>query len=186
MTYYPINEDTAKRANDANSFRDYKPGSATAAYRAEVDKAAALVEKQKGKVDPMHHDKLDGLLDRYAHRLADYYNDYYRNEAACPSILITGGANFPVAKKEKQNARRDTLLILSFRVNVSSLTFSNTSVPKVGLVEPEKVIFFNPLSPKALNLISVTLDGITTDVRFLQFRKAASAMLVWSSAIVTL
>mgnify|MGYP002534532853 CR=1 FL=1 len=109
MTYYPINEDTAKRANDANSFRDYKPGSATAAYRAEVDKAAALVEKQKAKVDPMHNDKLDGLLDRYAHRLADYYNDYYRNEAACPSILITGGANFPVAKKEKQNARRDTL-----------------------------------------------------------------------------
>lgn len=109
MTYYPINEDTAKRANDANSFRDYKPGSATAAYRAEVDKAAALVEKQKAKVDSMHHDKLDGLLDRYAHRLADYYNDYYRNEAACPSILITGGANFPVAKKEKQNARRDTL-----------------------------------------------------------------------------
>ena len=109
MTYYPINEDTAKRANDANSFRDYKPGSATAAYRAEVDKAAALAEKQKAKVDPMHHDKLDGLLDRYAHRLADYYNDYYRNEAACPSILITGGANFPVAKKEKQNARRDTL-----------------------------------------------------------------------------
>ena len=105
MTYYPINEDTAKRANDANSFRDYKPGSATAAYRAEVDKAAALAEKQKAKVDPMHHDKLDGLLDRYAHRLADYYNDYYRNEAACPSILITGGANFPVAKKEKQNAR---------------------------------------------------------------------------------
>lgn len=100
MTYYPINEDTAKRANDANSFRDYKPGSATAAYRAEVDKAAALAEKQKAKVDPMHHDKLDGLLDRYAHRLADYYNDYYRNEAACPSILITGGANFPVAKKE--------------------------------------------------------------------------------------
>lgn len=63
MTYYPINEDTAKRANDANSFRDYKPGSATAAYRAEVDKAAALAEKQKAKVDPMHHDKLDGLLE---------------------------------------------------------------------------------------------------------------------------
>lgn len=54
MTYYPINEDTAKRANDANSFRDYKPGSATAAYRAEVDKAAALVEKQKAKVDPIN------------------------------------------------------------------------------------------------------------------------------------
>lgn len=75
MTYYPINEDTAKRANDANSFRDYKPGSATAAYRAEVDKAAALAEKQKAKVDPMHHDKLDGLLDRYAHRLQIIFDD---------------------------------------------------------------------------------------------------------------
>ena len=108
MTYYPINEDTAKRANDANSFRDYKPGSATAAYCAEVDKATALVEKQKAKVDPMHHDKLDGLLDRYAHRLADYYNDYYRNEAAGPSILITGGGKFPAAEKEKQKDRPGT------------------------------------------------------------------------------
>lgn len=88
MTYYPINEDTAKRANDANSFRDYKPGSATAAYRAEVDKAAALVEKQKAKVDPMHHDKLDGLLDRYAHRLADYYNDYYRKHGTLDGCTL--------------------------------------------------------------------------------------------------
>lgn len=28
--YYPINEETAKRAKDMNSFSDYQPGSATA------------------------------------------------------------------------------------------------------------------------------------------------------------
>lgn len=108
--YYPIDETTARRANDMNSMRDYRPGSATAEYRAAVDKAAALVEQRKQKVSPFYHDKLDGLLERYSRRLASYYNDYYRNEAACPSILISGGSNFPVRKKEKQNSRRETLM----------------------------------------------------------------------------
>lgn len=44
-----------------------------------------------------------------ARRLADYYNAYYRNESACPSILVCGGSNFPVRKKQKQNARRESL-----------------------------------------------------------------------------
>ncbi|MDO5544971.1 MAG: hypothetical protein Q4F81_03955 [Eubacteriales bacterium] len=109
VRYYEINEETARRANDMNSMRDYKPGSATAEYRAAVDKAAALVRRCKAATSPYYHDKLDALLDRYARRLAAYYNDYYRNEAACPSILISGGSNFPVNKKNKQNARRDTL-----------------------------------------------------------------------------
>ena len=108
--YYEINEETARRANDMNSMRDYQTGSATAEYRAAVDEAAALVERQKQKVSPFYHDKLDSLLERYSRRLAAYYNDYYRNEAACPSILISGGSNFPVRKKEKQNSRRETLL----------------------------------------------------------------------------
>ena len=108
--YYPIDETTARRANDMNSMRDYRPGSATAEYRAAVDKAAALVEQRKQKVSPFYHDKLDGLLERYSRRLAAYYNDYYRNEAACPSILISGVSNFPVRKKEKQNSRRETLM----------------------------------------------------------------------------
>ena len=110
VRYYEISEATARRANDANSMRDYKPGSATAEYRAAVDQAAELVERQKKAVSPFYHDKLDALLDRYARRLAAYYNDYYRNEASCPSILVSGGSNFPVRKKEKQNSRRDTLM----------------------------------------------------------------------------
>ena len=34
-----------------NSFSDYKEGSATAEYRAMVDKAAAIAEQQKSRVD---------------------------------------------------------------------------------------------------------------------------------------
>ena len=108
--YYPINENTARLSHQMMSMSDYKEGSATAGYRAAVDEAAALVERQKQKVSPFYHEKLDALLDRYARRLAAYYNDYYRNEAACPSILISGGSNFPVRKKEKQNSRRETLM----------------------------------------------------------------------------
>ena len=108
--YYEINEETARRANDMNSMRDYRPGSATAEYRAAVDEAAALVERRKQKVSAFYHEKLDALLERYSRRLAAYYNDYYRNEAACPSILVSGGSNFPVRKKEKQNSRRETLM----------------------------------------------------------------------------
>ena len=39
--YYEINEAAAKRAKDMNSFSDYKPGSATSAYRQMVDKAVS-------------------------------------------------------------------------------------------------------------------------------------------------
>lgn len=102
MQYYEINEQTARRANDVNSMSDYRPGSATEEYRAAVDKAAALVQAQKAKISPYYHDKLDALLDRYARRLADYYNAYYRNESACPSILVCGGGNSRYAKSKSR------------------------------------------------------------------------------------
>ena len=63
INYYPINEGAARRAKEMNSFSDYKEGSATAEYRAMVDKAAAIAEKQKSRVDPMYHEKIDHLLD---------------------------------------------------------------------------------------------------------------------------
>lgn len=107
--YYPIDENMARRSHEMMSMRDYKEGSATAEYRAAVDKAAALVEKQKQEVSAFYHDKLDALLDRYARRLAQWTNDHNRNGASCPSVLICGASNFPVRKKEKQNAREDTL-----------------------------------------------------------------------------
>ena len=106
--YYPINEAAAKRAKDMNSFSDYKQGSATAEYRHYVDEAVQLAERQKQRVDPMYHDKIDSLLDTYARKLAANMNKGYEIDARVPSILIAGGSNFPTRKKEKQNAARDS------------------------------------------------------------------------------
>ena len=103
-TYYPIDENTARLAKQMNSYGDYVQGSATAEYRAMVDKAAAIAEAQKAKVDPIHHEKIDRLLDTYARKLAENLNESYRIQTRCPSILIAGSSNFPVRKKEKQNA----------------------------------------------------------------------------------
>ena len=105
--YYEINEEAAKRAKNANSYSDYVSGSATAGYRAMVDEAYALGEEQKSRVDPMYHEKIDGLLDRYARKLADNLNARNAIDARVPSMLITGGGNFSTSKKEKQNAARD-------------------------------------------------------------------------------
>ena len=89
------------------SFSDYVPGSATASYRQAVDKAAEIAEQQKRMVDPIHHEKIDRLLDTYARRLAENMNQGYAITARVPSILIAGGSNFPVRQKEKQNRAAD-------------------------------------------------------------------------------
>ena len=107
--YYEVSEAAAKRAKDMNSYSDYAPGSATAGYQQMVDEAYALAEKQKAQVDPMYHDKIDALVDRYARRLAENLNERNAIDARVPSILITGDGNFPVAKKgqaERHPCRR--------------------------------------------------------------------------------
>lgn len=105
--YYTINEETARRAKEMNSFSDYIPGSATFGYRRQVDDAAYLAYFTKTKTDPMYHEKIDGLLETYARKLAGNLNDAYSIDTRCPSVMIAGPANFPVRKKEKQNAARD-------------------------------------------------------------------------------
>lgn len=108
INYYPINEGAARQAKEMNSFSDYKEGSATAEYRAMVDKAAAIAEQQKSRVDPMYHEKIDHLLDTYARKLAENMNQGFAIDARVPSVMIAGPANFPVGKKEKQNRARDS------------------------------------------------------------------------------
>lgn len=106
--YYPINEETAYAANMVNSFREYKKGSATETYLYHCNKVYDVLDKIR-EAKPNLTDKAEGMVDYYCRKLAEYYNDYYRNEASCPSIMISGGSNFPVRKKQKQNSRRDSL-----------------------------------------------------------------------------
>ena len=105
--YYTINESAAKHAKMMYSFSDYVPGSETAAYRAKVDKAVEIADKQKKRVDKQYHKKIDRLLDTYARKLAENTNKGFEIEMRCPSVMIAGASNFPVGKKIKQNAARD-------------------------------------------------------------------------------
>lgn len=107
VKYYPINEGMARRAKDMNSYFDYEKGSATASYRRQVDEVAALAERKKNNVDSEYHEKIDYYVDLYARKLAENLNKGYEIDTRCPSILVAGGSNFPVRKKEKQNAARD-------------------------------------------------------------------------------
>lgn len=103
----PIREDLARRAHEMMSYTDYREGSATAEYNTLCDRAEALAEEHKRKVDPMYHDKIDALLASYVRRMADNINRRNEIGTRCPSVLVAGPANFPVKKKLKQNAASD-------------------------------------------------------------------------------
>ena len=108
-SYGSIDEETARNAHYCIHMSDYKPGSATASYRNSVNKAAQLVEQQKARVSAFYHDKLDALLNSYARRLAQWTNDYNRNQASYPSQFIAGAGNFNMRKHNRQMAREDSL-----------------------------------------------------------------------------
>lgn len=109
IKYYAINESTAATAHNINSFSSYKAGSATEGYKAAVNEVYAIVERIQ-ELKPEYAERALFMADRYARKYAEYLNDYYRNEASCPSVMICGPANFPVRKKERQNSRRDSLM----------------------------------------------------------------------------
>lgn len=103
MRYYEINEAAAKAARGYWSFSDYKTGSKTAEYKAAVDDCYAIVDSLPDDLKA----KGEAIADRYSKKLADWYNKQFRIEMMCPSVMICGGSNFPVRKKEKQNAAQD-------------------------------------------------------------------------------
>lgn len=105
--YYEINEEGARIAHEANSMREFNAGSETKGYRAQVDEAYRMAEKQAERF-PEAADKAYALADRFARKYAEWLNEGYRIDAMCPSILVSGGGNFPVREKERQNARRES------------------------------------------------------------------------------
>jgi hypothetical protein len=105
--YLEIDERAAETAHNMNSFREFRRGHATDEYRAQVDAARELAALQKSKVDAIHYEKIDGLLAAYERKLAGWTNKGFSIESRCPSMLVSGGGNFPTRKKEKQNAARD-------------------------------------------------------------------------------
>lgn len=99
--YFDINETAARQAHGMTYTSTYQQGSKTAGYRQSVDEVYDLAEEVIEK-RPNRADKVCALAYRYSKKLADYYNRESKISLMCPSILISGRANFPVAKKERQ------------------------------------------------------------------------------------
>lgn len=91
MKYYQIDENIARTAHYMVHMGEYKQNSATDSYRAAVDEAAVLVEKQKSKVSPYYHEKLDSLLDCYARRLSELDKLEAARVAPIDSTKFDGG-----------------------------------------------------------------------------------------------
>ena len=104
--YFSINESAARTAHSMMSFSDYKEGSKTAGYKAQVDKAYELAEKVI-EARPTEEERVQKLCERYSRRLAQNINKDIQIGMMCPSVMISGAGNFPVKKKEKQVAAWD-------------------------------------------------------------------------------
>lgn len=105
--YYEINEAKARTAHNMMSMRDYEEGSKTNEYRGYVDKAYDLADRV-AKERPTQAERLYSMAERYSRRMAEYFNRDSKIGCMCPSILISGGGNFPVKKKERQVQAWDT------------------------------------------------------------------------------
>lgn len=105
-TYYTINEAAARTAHNMMSFRDYQEGSKTAEYRGYVDRAYDLADKVAEK-RPDEAERAYRMVERYSRKMAENLNASSRIGCMCPSVMISGAGNFPVKKKEKQNAAAD-------------------------------------------------------------------------------
>lgn len=92
-------------AKEMNSFSDYKEGSATEEYK----NVCQEVEEVIKTIDEKYQDQIITKINHFENWYFDYLIRYYRNESSCPSVMISGPANFPVKKKERQNAQRDNL-----------------------------------------------------------------------------
>ncbi|MDO4333847.1 MAG: hypothetical protein Q4C58_14345 [Eubacteriales bacterium] len=101
--YYSINEASARQAHEMMSCRDYKEGSKTVEYRRYVNRAYDLAD-QVAEARPDEAERIYRMAERYSRKMADNLNASSHIGCMCPSVMISGASNFPVRKKEKQNA----------------------------------------------------------------------------------
>ena len=155
--YYEINEELCKRGHEQNHLiTDYKPGSTTASYRAAVDAFAAKCEAAKQGCRPGHEAKLDALADRYARRLAAYYNNSAANNARHVSWFVAGPSNYNMRAHEKWSRREEKLREALDALQVGGYTLSMGRTPSNGWrtrsaaprATPAR---FYPATPKRLN-----------------------------------
>lgn len=110
-TYTAVSEATAKAAKEMNSYSRYKEGTATGEQNYYVNKIVEYANNLLVKNDVTDGEKIEAVqayIDRYSKKIAEAIDSINAIDSRCPSILITGGGNFPVRKKEKQNQARES------------------------------------------------------------------------------
>ena len=104
--YFEINEKMAKHARAMWSFSEYRPGSTTEEYKSYVNEAYNLADEVAAK-DEKAGVRAYAVAERYSKRMAEYFNRDISINLMCPSVMISGPANFPVKKKNRQIAAFD-------------------------------------------------------------------------------
>lgn len=114
FTRHTINEVIAKRAKDAYSLFGYSENEATNRYLLHIKRFETAVNEllEENARKPYHAtaEQLELVQyygDKYSAKLAAAINRDNEITARCPSFFVAGGSNFPVRKKEKQNAAHD-------------------------------------------------------------------------------
>ena len=110
---YAINEDAARQAKEMTSFLDYKQGSATAGYRAEVasfdEKVNKLFERYKNNdtLTEADRERAMRIAESYSRRLAESTNKINEIEGRYPSWFIAGPAKYNTRKHERKMSALD-------------------------------------------------------------------------------
>jgi hypothetical protein len=174
FTFTPeiINEETARRAKENISFSDYKPGSATAEYKAQVNALIEIAEDLAEcsrfiESEPERIAEAQSYINYYSRKYAEYINKDNEITCRCPSVLIAGPANFPTRKKQKQVAAWD-----ANRKNYISLDDARSKLSYILLQE-------HPISsadPDALEKLNKKLERLQAEhAEHLKANKAAAA-----------
>lgn len=174
FTFTPetINEETARRAKENISFSDYKPGSATADYTAQINALIEIAEdfaKRSRFIasEPERIAEAQSYINYYSRKYAEYINKDNEITCRCPSVLICGPANFPTRKKQKQVAAWD-----ANRKNYISLDDARYRLSYILLEE-------HPISsadPDALDKLNKKLERLQTEhAEHLKANKKAAA-----------
>lgn len=102
-TYYDINEQTARRAHECGHMSDYREGSTTAEYRALVDDVYSAFDGYD--LEAVYtNDRYDAIkaADRFARKMAEWYNSHNAIEARMPAWFIAGPANYDTRKHDRK------------------------------------------------------------------------------------
>lgn len=106
IKFYSINEELARRAHESTFTSDYKPGSATAEYKATMEAFSEAINKlidvHQINATSENLELITDLADRYSSKLAGAINELNRIESSCVSWLLAGPANYPIKKHQRQ------------------------------------------------------------------------------------